>query len=150
MTTVWFQSLMAEIIAGRWMARCYYALNVPLTAWQAVLVVRTDIENRYTTVQGSTESGMSPVSIWSALAASASRRPVSPPSSLSVKGAQEKGYVLIRAWPQERIAEEFCAAGSVFVWILPGFLKARVHVLGRGDVCCLPSLDAFMRGLRFA
>lgn len=67
-------------------------------------------------------------------------------SSLSVKGGQEKGYILIRASPQERIAEEFCAAGSVFVWILPGFLKAHVHVLGRGEVCCLPPLDPFMRG----
>lgn len=38
--------------------------------------------------------------------------------------------------------------GSAFVWILPAFLKARVHVLGRRylEVCCLPSLDPFNFG----
>lgn len=53
-------------------AWCYYPANVPLTA----LVVRTQTENRYATVQR--EPGTSLAKVWLALAGSASRRPALP------------------------------------------------------------------------
>lgn len=59
-------------------------------------------------------------------------------------GVRKRGCVLIRASPQERIAEEFWCRGGL---LLSGFFQPPLRPMCTYlEVCCLPSLDPFILG----